>query len=68
MLISFALMGILQVPIQSDVMFQQICQFFGPQIDSDFAIQKQNIEKKSDEMYEKCYKDWLQEGEIPVKK
>ena len=34
----------------------------------DFAIQKQNIEKKSDEMYEKCYKDWLQEGEIPVKK
>ena len=61
-------MGVLQVPIQSDVMFQQICQFFGPQIDSDFAIQKQNIEKKSDEMYEKCYKDWLQEGEIPVKK
>lgn len=61
-------MGILQVPIQSDVMFQQICQFFDPQIDSDFAIQKQNIEKKSDEMYEKCYKDWLQEGEIPVKK
>ena len=43
MSISFALMGILQVPIQSDIMFQQICQFFGPQIDSDFAIQKQNI-------------------------
>ena len=68
MSITFALMGILQVPIQSDIMFQQICQFFGPQIDPDCAIQKQNIEKKSDEMYEKCYKDWLQEGEIPVKK
>ena len=51
-------MGILQVPIQSDVMFQQICQFFGPQIDPDFAIQKKILKRN----LTKCTKSVIKTG------
>lgn len=61
-------MGILQVPIKPEDLFQKVKLLFGPDIDPDFKAEKNRIQKKSDEIYETCYQDWLQPGEIPVVK
>ena len=47
-------------------LFQKCLLFFGETIDPDYKKMLDEWQRKSDESYERDYKNWLREGEIPV--
>lgn len=58
--------GAIESQVKPDILFEKCLEFFGDTIDPDYEQRKAEQEAKSQEAYETSYKNWLQEGQIPV--
>lgn len=58
--------GGIKTNLDPNELFRKCLEFFGDTIDPDYEQQQLEAEAESRQMYETCYKEWLDEGQLPV--